>query len=33
LRRLVVLENSDHFGMLGPDRDTLFGEIEAFIVG
>jgi esterase/lipase len=33
LRRLVVLESSDHFGMLGPDRDTLFGEIEAFIVG
>ncbi len=32
-RRLVVLENSDHFGMFGPDRDRLFGEIEAFIVG
>jgi pimeloyl-ACP methyl ester carboxylesterase len=32
-RRLVVLENSDHFGMFGPDRDRLLSEIEAFIVG
>jgi len=33
LRRLVVLEDSDHFGMFGPDRDRLLSEIEAFIVG
>lgn len=33
LRRLVVLENSDHFGMFGPDRDRLLCEVEAFIVG
>ena len=33
LRRLVVLEDSDHFGMFGPDRDRLLSEVEAFIVG
>lgn len=31
LRRLVVLENSGHFGMYGPDRDRLLCEVEAFI--
>ena len=31
LRRLVVLENSDHFGMFGPDRDRLLSEVEGFI--
>lgn len=33
LRRLVVLEDSDHFGMFGPDRNRLLGEVEAFVVG
>jgi len=32
LRRLVVLEDSDHFGMFGPDRNRLLGEVEAFVV-
>jgi carboxylesterase len=31
--RFVVLENSDHFGMFGPDRDRLLSEVEAFVVG
>ncbi len=30
-RRLVVLENSDHFGVFGPDRDRLLSEVEGFI--
>ena len=33
LRRLVVLEDSDHFGMFGPDRNRLLGEVEAFVGG
>lgn len=33
LRRLIVLEDSDHFGVFGPDRDRLLSEVEAFIVG